>query len=88
MDCIFAAGLLFMVGTDWNEDRYMVNIDQITSVVQQMGISDSQTDMRPRTMISTTNETIVEDVEILDVAYALGRCEAAYSQAMQGRSDQ
>ena len=81
MDCIFAAGLLFIVGTDWNGDRYMINIDQITNVTQLMSISDSQDDMRPRTFIRTSGDTIVEDVEILDVAFALGRCEAAYNSA-------
>jgi hypothetical protein len=83
MDCVFMAGLLFMVGTDWNGDRYMINIDQITNVTQQMSISDSQDDMRPRTFITTTNGTIVEDVEILDVAFGLGRCEAAYNAARE-----
>jgi len=85
MDCVFMAGLLFMVGTDWNGDRYMINIDQITNVTQQMSISDSQDDMRPRTFITTTNGTIVEDNEIIEVAFGLGRCEAAYSAAMAAR---
>ena len=88
MDCVFMAGLLFIVGTDWNGDRYMINIDQITSAYQQMSISDSQDDMRPRTFITTTNGTIVEDIEILDVAFGLGRCEAAYSAAMADRNRQ
>ena len=88
MDCIYIAGLLFVVGTDWNGDRYMINYDHITSVSQQMSISDSQDDMRPRTFITTTNGTIVEDVEILDVAFGLGRCEAAYNAAMADRNQQ
>ena len=87
MDCIFAAGLLFIVGTDWNGDRYMVNIDQLTNITQQMSITDDQSDMRPRTFITSVNGTIVEDAEILDVAFALGRCEVAYNQAMQGRGN-
>ena len=85
MDCMFVAGLLFIVGTDWNQDRQMINIDQITNVTQQMSISDNQDDMRPRTFITTTNGTIVEDAQILEVAFTLGRCEAALNEARQGQ---
>ena len=81
MDCVFIAGLLFVVGTDWNGDRYMLNLDQVTSVVQDMSISDSQNDFRPRTMITTRNGTIVEDVDILDVAFAFSVCEQVYDAA-------
>ena len=88
MDCVFIAGLLFVVGTDWNGDRYMINIDEITNVTQQMSISDGQDDMRPRTFITTTNGTIVEDNEILEIAFGLGRCEVAYQAAMADRNQQ
>ena len=81
MDCVFIAGLLFVVGTDWNGDRYMLNLDTVTNVVQDMSISDTQNDIRPRTMITTTNGTIVEDVDILDIAYTFAVCEQVYDAA-------
>jgi hypothetical protein len=81
MDCVFIAGLLFVVGTDWNGDRYMINLDTVTNVVQDMSISDAQNDYRPRTMITTTNGTIVEDVDILDIAYSFSVCEQVYEEA-------
>lgn len=87
MDCIFVAGILFMVGTDWNGDRYMINIDQITNVSQNMSISDNQNDMRPRTIITTTNGMIVEDHPILDVAVGISTCEVVYNAAMQGQGN-
>jgi hypothetical protein len=76
MDCIIVAGLLFLVGEDWNGDRYMINIDEIVSVSQNMELDQ----VRPRTIISTTNGMIVEDVEILDVAVGISRCEYYYMQ--------
>ena len=82
MDCVLIAGLLFVVGTDWNGDRYMINYDQITTVTQQMSITDSQNDMRSRTIITTTNNIIVEDVDILDAVYAFAMCEQVYNEAM------
>lgn len=71
IDCIFIAGLLFMVGEDWNGDRYMINIDEIVSVTQNMDPDNFQ----PRTLILTTNGTVVEDVDILDIAQGISMCE-------------
>lgn len=74
IDCIIVTGWLFLIGEDWNGDRYMINIDHIVSVSQNMEPGE----VRPRTLISTTNGIIVEDVEILDVAVGISRCEYYY----------
>lgn len=76
MDCIFIAGLLYLVGTDWNGDRYAVNVDMISHVVEDMSISDL--DLRSRTMITTNNGTIVEDLTILDVMTGISMCESYF----------
>lgn len=77
IDCIFLAGLFYIAGTDINGDPYFANIDFIAHVVQDISISD--TDDTPRTMITTTNGTIVEDLDILDVAVGISRCESIYA---------
>lgn len=76
IDCILLTGLLYIAGTDFNGDPYLANIDMIVSVTQDLSVSD--TDARPRTMITTTNGVIVEDSTILDVAVGMRTCEAFY----------
>lgn len=71
IDCIFVAGMLFLSGQDWNGDRYLLNIDEIVSVTQDMSVQGT----KPRTLITATNGLIVEDVEILDVAVGIASCE-------------
>lgn len=78
IDCIFLAGLFYIAGTDINGDRYFANIDMIVSATQNMSISD--TNNTPRTMITTVNGTIVENVDILDVAVGIARCEDLYNE--------
>lgn len=71
MDCLYVVGLLFLAGEDWNGDRYLVNLDHIVSITQDMRPENFQ----PRTLITTTNGTIVENLEILDVAVGISYCE-------------
>ena len=78
IECIYLAGLWYIAGTDINSDRYFVNIDMIVSVSQNMSISD--TNSVPRTIIHTVNGTIVEDLDILDVAVGISRCEDLYNE--------
>lgn len=79
MDCILVAGIFFLAGTDWNGDRYVLNIDMINHITQAMSISDTDNDdPRNRTMITTTNGLIVEDAAILHVISAISTCERYY----------
>jgi hypothetical protein len=72
------AGLWYIAGTDINGDRYFVNIDMIVSATQNMSISDMGGSSR--TIIQTLNGTIVEDLDILDVAIGISRCEDLYNE--------
>jgi hypothetical protein len=78
IECIFLAGLWYIAGTDINSDRYFVNIDMIVSATQNMSISDIGGSSR--TIIQTVNGTIVEDLDILDVAVGISRCEDLYNE--------
>jgi hypothetical protein len=78
IECIFLAGLWYIAGTDINGDRYFVNIDMIVSATQNMSISDIGGSSR--TIIQTVNGTIVEDLDILDVAVGISRCEDLYNE--------
>jgi hypothetical protein len=77
IECIFLAGLFYIAGSDINGDPYFANIDMIVSVTEDLSITD--TDNTPRTMITTLNGTIVENVPILDVAVGISRCEGVYN---------
>jgi hypothetical protein len=76
IDCLYLAGWLMLAGDDWNGDHYFINIDHITHVQQNVGVSD--TDPRPRTLIYTTNGMIVEDVPIVDIAIAIVSCQGYF----------
>jgi hypothetical protein len=78
IECIFLAGLWYIAGNDINGDRYFVNIDMIVSATQNMSISDIGGSSR--TIIQTINGTIVEDLDILDVAVGISRCEDLYNE--------
>jgi hypothetical protein len=78
IECIFLAGLWYIAGTDINGDRYFANIDMIVSATQNMSISDGGGSSR--TIIQTVNGTIVEDLDILDVAVGISRCEDLYNE--------
>jgi hypothetical protein len=43
-----------------------------------MSVSDVNNDSRPRTLLHTENGVIVEDLEILDVAVGIARCEELF----------
>ena len=75
MDCIYVAGWLMLAGTDWNGDRYLLNLESFVYAQQMMSISDIADDSRPRTLLHTENGIIVEDLEILDIAVGIARCE-------------
>jgi hypothetical protein len=78
MECIYVAGWLMLAGTDWNGDRYILNIEKFVYAQQVMSVSDVNNDSRPRTLLHTENGVIVEDLEILDVAVGLARCEELF----------
>jgi len=78
IECMLLAGLWYIAGTDINGDRYFVNIDMIVSATQNMSISDIGGSSR--TIIQTLNGTIVEDLDILDVAIGISRCEDLYNE--------
>jgi hypothetical protein len=73
MDCIYVAGWLMLAGTDWNGDKYLLNLERFVFAQQVISVSDI--DSRPRTLLHTDNGIIVEDLEILDVAVGIARCE-------------
>lgn len=75
MDCILLAGLYWLIGTDYDQNRYMIQIDTITNIVQEMSISDQQNDMRPMTRIMTTNGMVIEDHPIIEVVRGIAICE-------------
>jgi hypothetical protein len=75
MDCIYVAGWLMLAGTDWNGDRYLLNLEKFVYAQQIMSVSDIANDYRPRTLLHTDNGIIVEDLEILEVAVGIARCE-------------
>lgn len=80
IECIVLAGNLFLAGVDINGDNYLVNVDYITHVVEDMTRPDQNT---PISLITTTNGTIVEDLTIYDVAEGLMWCERHWSDPYQ-----
>jgi len=79
VECIYVAGWLMLAGTDWNGDRFLLNLESFVYAQQIMTFSDSTNDLRPRTLIHTENGIIVEDLEILDVAVSIARCEDLFN---------
>lgn len=78
MECLLIAGYIWLVGTDWNGDRYMLNAASIVSMNQDMSISDTDDqfmNMRPKTYIQTLNGIIVEDMMLWEVGAELIDCE-------------
>ena len=71
MECLYIVGLFLMTGEDWNGDRYLVNVDHIVSITQDMDHGNHD----PRTLIRTLNGTIVENLEILDAAVSISQCD-------------
>jgi hypothetical protein len=68
-----------LAGTDWNGDRYLLNLEKFVYAQQIMTFSDSTNDLRPRTLLHTDNGIIVEDLEILEVAVGIARCEDLFN---------
>jgi hypothetical protein len=80
ISCIYLAGLFYIAGYDINNDPYMINIDMISHVVESTSVPDTQTGVSGiRTMITTTNGTVVVNYEIMDVAIGIQDCERYYA---------
>jgi hypothetical protein len=77
IECIVLTGLFYIAGTDINGDPYFANVDMIVSVTEDLSIRD--TGIKPRTMITTLNGIIVEDLPIFDVAVGMSSCEGVYN---------
>jgi hypothetical protein len=80
ISCLFIGGLFFIGGYDINGNPYMVNIDMIAHVVEDVSVKDTANNFGSfRTMITTTNGTIVTNGDIMDVAIGIEDCERYYA---------
>ena len=81
ISCIFLGGIFYITGYDTNNDPYMVNIDMISHVIEDTSISDIDENFYTyKTMITTTNGTVVVNYQIMDVAIGIQDCERYYAQ--------
>jgi hypothetical protein len=80
ISCLFLGGIFYIAGYDINNDPYIVNIDMISHVIEDTTIPDTHSDFYSyRTMITTTNGTVVVNYAIMDVAIGIQDCERYYA---------
>lgn len=79
ISCIYLAGIFYIAGYDIHNNPYMVNIDMISHVLEDVSVNDTEETFGDlKTMITTTNGTIVTSGDIMDVVIGIRDCERYY----------